>query len=133
MRIEALYRLHIRRAAGDLHLRPGVPIELSDEEGAKLLEKIPAKVRLVPFAAKVIEPAVNADGAPLRPVYWETGTGEILGPTAPELFAKDGDTFWISVTFKESVRWINADMLRSKTTFEQQCKPVTVERIKECR
>lgn len=47
MRIEALRPLHIRRAAGDLHLRPGVPVDLPDDDAIRLLAKKPDAVRPV--------------------------------------------------------------------------------------
>lgn len=63
-----------------------------------------------------IEPATpNA-----RPIYWETGDGRILGPAVPEFLGRDGDTFWVSVTFEGQIRWINADRLRSKQAFKTQ-------------
>ncbi|TKB79291.1 MAG: hypothetical protein E8D42_07790 [Nitrospira sp.] len=39
MTVEALRPLHIRRAAGDLHLRPGHPVELPDDDAVRLLAK----------------------------------------------------------------------------------------------
>lgn len=77
----------------------------------------------------VIEPAApNA-----RPIYWETGTGQILGPAVPEFLARDGRTFWISMTFEEQIRWINADRLRSRQAFEEQVQSTKVELVKELR
>ena len=55
-----------------------------------------------------------------RPVYWETGTGHILGPAVPEFLARDGDCYWIVTIFEGEIRWINADRLRSRKAFEQQ-------------
>jgi hypothetical protein len=63
-----------------------------------------------------IEPATpNA-----RVIYWETGKGQILGPAIPEYLARDRETFWVVTTFEGKIRWINADMLRSKRAFEEQ-------------
>lgn len=74
-----------------------------------------------------IEPAApNA-----KAIYWETGTGQILGPAIPEYLARDGETFWIVTTFEGQTRWINADRLRSKHTFEMQCAVNEVELIQE--
>lgn len=55
-----------------------------------------------------------------RAVYWETGTGRILGPAVPEFLARNGSTFWIVTTFEGQPRWINADWLRSRRAFENQ-------------
>lgn len=68
-----------------------------------------------------------------KPIYWETGDGQILGPVTPEFLAESGDTFGIVATFEGITRWINADLLRSKRQFEQQVKLEEVERVKECR
>lgn len=68
----------------------------------------------------IIEPAMKPGGSPLSPIYWQTGTGEILGPAIPEFHAKSGHQFWIVTTFKGDIRWINADRLRSKKAFETQ-------------
>jgi len=57
-----------------------------------------------------IEPAARNAKA----IYWETGTGRILGPAVPEFLARDGSTFWISTAFEGQIRWINADRLRSR-------------------
>lgn len=75
----------------------------------------------------VIEPAATNP----RPVYWECGTGEILGPAVPEYLARDGETFWIVTTFEGQIRWINADRLRSRKAFEQQRKPHVIELVRD--
>ncbi|MDK2743222.1 MAG: hypothetical protein NDI90_09920 [Nitrospira sp. BO4] len=63
-----------------------------------------------------IQPAeVNAKAA-----YWETGDGRILGPAVPEFFLRDGEEYWISVTFEGNIRFIRDDLLRSRKAFEQQ-------------
>ena len=47
MLIEALTPLHIRLAAGDLHLSPGQPVCLDEADAAKLLAKAGDRVRAV--------------------------------------------------------------------------------------
>lgn len=74
----------------------------------------------------IIEPAApNA-----RPVYWQTGDGRILGPAVPEFFLRDGEGYWISVTFKGHVRFIRDDRLRSRKAFEEQAEIREVEPIR---
>lgn len=130
MRLEALHPLHIRRAAGDLHLQPGILVELPDDEAKKLLQKVPGKVRV---AEAVIEPALKLDGRSLSAFYWETSDGRILGPAIPEFLARDGSTFWIVTTFDHHIRWIHADLLRSQRAFERQRKVHETEPVKEPR
>lgn len=81
----------------------------------------------------VIEPAIRSDGRPLSPIFWETGTGQILGPAVPEYLGRDGNTFWIVTTFEGQIRWINADRLRSKRQFETQKPLREVDLIREAR
>ena len=47
MRIEALTPLKIKRPAGDLLLTPGEPVEFTDAEGRRLLERAGGKVRAI--------------------------------------------------------------------------------------
>ncbi len=65
-----------------------------------------------------------------RPIYWETGDGRILGPAVPEFLGKDGNTFWVSVTFEGQIRWINADRLRSHKAFLNQRELQEIELIR---
>ncbi len=65
-----------------------------------------------------------------KAIYWETGTGQILGPAIPEFLARDSNTFWISTTFEGQIRWINADRLRSRKAFEEQAEVQEVELIR---
>jgi hypothetical protein len=134
MLIEAIEKaLKVKRQDGDILLTPGTPVEFTEEEGLKLLTKAKGKVRLVEQSETVIEPAQRPDGQPLSPIYWETGTGQILGPAVPEYLARDGQTFWIVTTFEGQIRWINADRLRSKKQFETQKPLREVELIREVR
>lgn len=71
-------------------------------------------------APPIVQPATKPDGSPLSGIYWEAGDGLILGPAVPEFVAQDGDSFWVSITFEEAIRWINADRLRSKKAFDAQ-------------
>ncbi|GKS64837.1 hypothetical protein YTPLAS72_21410 [Nitrospira sp.] len=77
-----------------------------------------------------IEPAAKPDGSPLSPIYWETGDGRIIGPAVPEFFLRDGDEYWISVTFEEHIRFIRDDRLRSRKTFLEQNEVREVELIR---
>lgn len=70
MTLIALKRLHIRRPAGDIHVQPGGYIELSDDEGTRLLQKAPDLVQ-------VIEPTPDQGIQPGDVVAW-------LSPALPE-------------------------------------------------
>lgn len=52
MLIEVLTPLSIRLPEGDLRLRPGKPVELSDQCALKLMERAPGKVRRVGVTAQ---------------------------------------------------------------------------------
>ncbi len=137
MKIESLIPLKVKRPSGDILLTPGTPVEFTEEEGLKLLTKARGKVRLVEPSGTVIEPAERPDGQPMTPIYWETGTGEILGPALPEFLARVGngprETYWVVALFDGLPVWINATALRSKQAFETQVKPRPFERIEEPR
>lgn len=128
MLIEALCPLTVRLPDGEVHLDPGMPIDLPEEHATRLLEKLPHKVRRVD-ERPLIEPAApNA-----RPVYWENADGVILGPAVPEFLAQAGQQFWVIVQHEAMPRWVRADRLRSKQAFEKQVSPVPFERIKDVR
>jgi hypothetical protein len=73
---------------------------------------------------------MKMDGSALSPIYWQTGDGRILGPATPEFLAKLDDQFWIVTTFEEHIRWINADLLRSRKAFLEQPTVQEVELIR---
>ncbi|QPD04920.1 MAG: hypothetical protein Nkreftii_002694 [Candidatus Nitrospira kreftii] len=108
MLVEALKPLLIHLPTGDVHLEPGVPVELPDEHGRRLLAKVPDKVRIVTTQSVVVEPAIRPDGSPLTPVYWERGDGSISGPASVEFFYRLGDTDGLIVEHRGELVWINA-------------------------
>jgi hypothetical protein len=93
-------------------------------------ETIPSNASPTPSAPP--PKGIQIEPAPLdaRAIYWETGTGRILGPAIPEFLARDGDSFWISSTFEQAIWWINADRLRSKKAFSEQREIKEVELIR---
>lgn len=131
MLIETLRPLHIRRATGDLHLRPGVPVELPDDEAAKLLQKVPDKVRVVTGTGVTVEPAITPDGFLLRPVYWERWDGSIVGPARPEFFFQDSSgQVGLILSFQGETVAVAEFMLRSKRAFDTQVRLREVEPIR---
>ena len=124
MLIEALTPIRIRLPSGRVVLTPGHPMHFSEEDGRKLLAKVPDEVRVVPDAAVTIEPTVKPDGSPLSLVYWQRHD-QIVGPGVPEFVLKDGNTFWIAVAFQQQPVFVNAEQLRSRRQFEiqQRLKP----------
>lgn len=67
MLVEALKPLRVKTSAGTLRLMPGTPVNLPDEQGAKLLAKAPDKVRMVE-AGPITVPA-NAGDTPQGPDF----------------------------------------------------------------
>ena len=122
MLIESLVVLRVKLPSGEVVLKPGCPVQFSEDEGRKLLEKAPGKVRAVAPAPIVLEPASPT----ARPIYWER-SGSIIGPATPEVLAKAGDgpttTFWVVALHEGAPTWINSTMLRSKGQFEAQNLP----------
>ena len=107
MLIEALQLLLVRLSAGVVEL---VPVELPDEQGRRLLAKVPEKVRRITDGCPVIEPAALH----ARPVYWEGVDGKLHEPARPEFLAQADRHFWVIVTFRKQSRWIRSDRLRAK-------------------
>ena len=82
MRIEALRPLHIRRASGDLHLKPGYPVELPDDDALRLLAKKPDAVRQVLTVEPLIDPLEAVPTPPLQPgwlVVYRDPQGRLRG------------------------------------------------------
>ena len=134
MELEVTTDLIARHSHGQTFLSKGERFSTPDNEAQALLQRFPQYVRPYvternapaqrPVAASgetiVCDPAIRPDGRRLSAIYWEAGSGRILGPAVPEFLARERDCFWIVTTFKGQARWINADQLRSKQAFEQQ-------------
>lgn len=109
--------------------RPGDRLVLTADQATKVLAKWPDRLRPVDTEPVIVEPALKADGSPLTPVYWESATGQILGPAVPEFFGAVGvgeaTTFWIVTTYQGETRWIRSDLLRTKQAYDEQ-QPMTV-------
>ncbi len=100
----------------EIVLRPGVPTELPDRSAQELLLKAPGKVwEVVPPSAPLAE---RVSG--LRPVYWESMEGSILGPAEVLSVTQDGAEFWLCLAYDKFLYWIRDGLLRSRLAFESQ-------------
>lgn len=130
MLIESLVLLRVKLPSGEVLLRPGCPVQFSQDEGRRLLDKAPGKVRVAEPSPIVLEPA----SATARPIYWER-SGSIIGPAITEFLAKAGEgpttTFWVVALHEGAPTWINAVMLRSKKQFENQRTLKSTELIRD--
>jgi hypothetical protein len=123
----------VRTVHGDVRLAPGIPHELPDAVGDRVLQCAGDRVRVhaqEPAPDPLIEPAApNA-----RPVYWERADTSIVGPGQPEFLAMVGSgqaaTYWVVAQFDGLPIWINSMQLRSKRQFEEQVRPVVVTLVK---
>ena len=61
MLIEASLPLTVRLPSGPIHLKPGQPVDLPDEQAKRLLEKAPNKVRMVQDASPLVRPGVTIE------------------------------------------------------------------------
>lgn len=87
MLMQALRPLHIRRVNGDLHMKPGFPVELPDEDAVRLLAKKPDAVRPVLCPGDIVEwlsPALPKQQGEVLDVY-QDGTFEVCHPLAEKL------------------------------------------------
>jgi len=96
----------------DVWLEPGVPCELPDIVGERVVERAGGRVRRVSPPATIVEPAASA----AKPIYWEDAFGDVCGPAVPELLAKTGppERFWAIVTYQGRICWVRSDRLRAK-------------------
>lgn len=123
MLVEAVIPVRVKAAGLWRLLEPGKPVEFADEQAAKLISKVPNKVRQVlPNREEPIEIQPAAPTA--RPIYWESMDGTWHGPVKPEFLGRTGsgdrEQFWVIVTYKGGIRWVCADLLRSRKAFECQ-------------
>ncbi len=114
MWVEATTPLRVRFAHGEIRLRPGHPVELSEEDGRKVLDKAGDRIRVVtaPTADIIIEPASTT----ARPIYFEDASGHLCGPVIPEYLGRvgidDRARSWVIVTHNGLIRWIHSDRLQ---------------------
>ena len=124
------YRLNDGR---ELVMEPGVPVEMPDLAGRRLLHKAVGKVREVFQSSDVVLDLAAPNATPL---FWER-TGSIIGPGTPEFLAKVGDgptaSYWVVAQYEGQPVWINSNMLRSRRQFEAQHQLRVVDLLKEPR
>lgn len=67
--------------------------------------------------------AIEPASPTARPIYWESMDGTWHGPAKPEYLGRTGlgqnERFWVIVIYQESIRWIWADLLRSRQEAER--------------
>ena len=86
MMIQATHPICIRRATGNLHLRPGQPVELADADAIRLLA-LTSKVRPVLHPGDIVEwlsQALPKQRGEVLEVY-DDGTFEVWHPLAETL------------------------------------------------
>ena len=131
MLIESSKPLTVRTPSGEVHLTPGQPVEMSEEDGRKLLVKAKGKVRLVERAdTVVIESEPNAKGV----YFYRESTGNIHGPAQVDFVYRAGEgpsaEYWLFITYDEMPTAINAIQLRRKREFDTQVRLKPVELIR---
>ena len=149
MLIEAVKPLRVRFKEREVRLRPGEPIQFSEAEGQRLLEKAPDKVKVVsglPLETPPTPPLIGLashtsdiviEPAPrnARLVYFERNDRQICGPArvlAYQRASAGGPQHdWLIVEFQGVWEWVWADHLRSRQQFECQRPLCEVDRIQE--
>ncbi|MEK6801911.1 MAG: hypothetical protein AABZ34_04495 [Nitrospirota bacterium] len=119
--LEAITSFRLRLHGQVRAIERGQAIELDRPDAERLLAKAPDRVRVVepqPARDITVEPA----GPSVRPVYWESGNGRIIGPGQVVQVAKDGTEFWLCIEFGGAVYWIRDFLLRSRQAFDQQIR-----------
>jgi hypothetical protein len=113
MRIEALKVLRVKLPDRVVLLRPGITVDLDDEQALRLMRKAPHAVRGVD---------VQVEPGPQRLAYWEDRRG-IIKPGVVVWLGKVSDRFWVWIESEsDGGRWIHESLLRSKASYEAQHK-----------
>jgi len=113
MMLVVLRPLHIRRSSGDLHLKPGLPIDLPDGDAVRLLAKKPDAVRLVLRPGDIVEwlsPALPKQHGEVLDVY-QDGTFEVVHPLSVKLCRLP--MAWITRVEKRSIDQTGGSTLTS--------------------
>lgn len=87
MTLVALRPLHIRRSSGDLHLKPGLAVDLPDGDAVRLLAKKPDAVRPLLYPGDFVEwrsPALPKQRGEVLGVH-DDGTFEVWHPLTERL------------------------------------------------
>ncbi len=99
MLIEALKPLTVKLPARDLQLKPGCPVNLTEDWALKLLAKAPGKVRMVEPHALAFQPGDL--------IHWQAMDGKTYGPAVVEhVTVCDGRT-WAFVQYDGIDRWVS--------------------------
>ena len=62
----------------------------------------------------VMEPAIQPDGSPLTPVWWESTDGTLHGPCPVTDVARSDGRFWLVVQNGEQMAWLHESLLRAR-------------------
>jgi hypothetical protein len=95
----------------------GQALELEPEDAERLLRKAPNRVR--PMTPPQPLPSSSSEKG-LKPVFWESMDGTIIGPGQILSVTQDGAEFWISVAYQRYLYWIRDGLLRSQEAFKAQ-------------
>ena len=79
-----------------------------------------------PSATIPVESVVEPASPTARFVYWEDEYGDWHGPVRPDYLGRTKigieEKFWVIVNYKGTIRWIWAELLRSRQAFSgRQC------------
>lgn len=77
-----------RWPGGEIHLKPGRPIDLPDERAQRLLSKAPGRVRVLPGRIRAGDK-----------IYWVRGDGSTCNAVVDFLHTDETGTPWAFVSF----------------------------------
>jgi hypothetical protein len=122
--IETLCPLIVGFPERDLRHEYRTPVELPEEQGSRLLAKVPDKVR-------VIDSVIVSAAPEAQCVYWQKADTSIWGLATPLFFERSDQDYVLVVEYRGELISVNAKMLRSKAAFETQVEPRVVTLIKD--
>jgi hypothetical protein len=115
--LEAIRPFTLRLHGRVQSVAQGQTLELDTKDAERLLQAAPDRVRHVTLV-EATSPAQPIHG--VKPVYWESMDGSILGPAEVLSVTQDGGAFWLCLNYDRFLYWIRDGLLRSRQAFEAQ-------------
>lgn len=118
MTLEAIRPFKLRLHGRVQSFSQGQAIELENEDAERLLQKAPDRVRRVGPTLAHLVTLESVEG--LKPIYWESADGRIVGPGHVHYVTQDGSELWMCIEHANFMCWVRDHLLRSRQAFEQQ-------------
>ena len=119
MKLQAVKKLKVNMPDRSVQLVPGEVLDLTEDQGMRLLQRVPNHVRRLP--EKVSQDVVIKQDF-VSPIWWESFSGVLRGPAALNHFIHVDGQFGLIVEDLYGIAWIHESLLRSKQYAERHEK-----------